>query len=367
MDDILIYTKTLEEHQALLAQVFTILSKNQLFIKKSKCSFAQTKLEYLSHVISGEGVATDPSKVVAIKVWPQPSTVKHVRALLGFAGFYRKFIANCETITRPLTDLLKKNVQFIWSSTSETAFQALKQALVEALVLALPNFQIPFKVNTDASGVVIGAVLSQAQHPIAFLSKALSPRAQALSTYEKECLALILAVEKWKQYLQHREFTIYTDHKSLTHLESQQLTNSIQHKAFCKLLGLQYKVKYKMGAANTVADALSRYPDPNEVLAMSVCTTRWLEIVVEIYLQDPKAKELLTQLSLASPDGHGYFLHDGIIKFQDRVWLGNHDEAKQAILLALHSSGVGGHSGFNATYHKVKALFSWPHLKQDVK
>ena len=91
---------------------------------------------------------------------------------------------------------------------------------------------------------------------------------------------------EWKPYLQHREFTIYTNHKSLTHLESQQLTNSIQHKAFCKLLGLQYKVKYKEGATNTVADALSRYPTNNEVMAVSVCTPHWLEIVVESYLED---------------------------------------------------------------------------------
>jgi hypothetical protein len=367
MDDILIYTSTLEQHKELLNKVFTILQDNKFYVKQSKCSFAQKKLQYLGHVISAEGVATDPSKIQAIKQWPVPNTVKQVRAFLGLAGYYRKFIANYGTISRPLTELLRKGTQFIWSSVTATAFQTLKKALVEAPVLALPNFQLPFEVHTDASGVGIGAVLSQLGHPIAYLSKALSSRAQTLSTYEKECLALIMAVEKWKQYLQHREFTIFTDHKSLIHLEAQQLTNSIQHKAFCKLLGMQYKVRYKQGTNNVVADALSRFPDNGELVAMSVSTPRWLEIVVESYLEDDQAKRLLTELSIVSPNNAGYSLHNGVIKHQDRIWLGNHAEAKKAILLALHDSGVGGHSGFNATYHKVKALFSWPNLKQDVK
>ena len=156
----------------------------------------------------------------------------------------------------------------MWSSVAETAFQTLKLALMAAPVLALPDFQVQFDIHTDASGVGIGAVLSQRGHPIAYLSKGLSSTAQSLSTYEKECLALILAVEKWKPYLQHKPFTIYTDHKSLTHLESQHLTNSIQHKAFCKLIGLQYQVKYKEGTTNIVANALSRCPTSDENCAI---------------------------------------------------------------------------------------------------
>lgn len=293
--------------------------------------------------------------------------VKQLRAFLGLAGYYRKFIANYGSISRPLTELLKKHVHFVWSPVAHSAFLALKEALISAPVLTFPDFKLPFELHTDASGTGIGAVLSQRGHPIAYLSKSPSPRAQALSTYEKECLALIMAVEKWKAYLQHREFTISTDHKSLTHMESQHLTNSIQHKAFCKLLGLQYIVKYKQGTANTVADALSRCTVNSGLAAISVSKPRWLEVVVESYLQDPEAKKLLTQLSISSPDSHGYSLHEGIIKYHDRIWLGNHIETKHAILLALHSSGVGGHSGFTATYHKVRSLFSWPNMKKDVK
>ena len=134
----------------------------------------------------------------------------------------------------------------------------MKQALISAPVLALPNFHKSFTVETDASSTGIGAVLSQDTHPVAYLSKALGPKAQALSTYEKECMALIMAITKWKPYLQHKEFTIATDHKSLIHLGEQKLHEGMQQKAFIKLLGLQYKILYKKGLENKATDALSR-------------------------------------------------------------------------------------------------------------
>lgn len=367
MDDILIYSPTLEEHKKHLQMVFHILQENKLFVKSTKCSFAQPQLEYLGHVISAAGVATDGSKIQAVQDWPTPTTLKQLRGFLGLSGYYRKFIQQYGTMSKPLTELLKKNTPFVWSPLVHTAFLALKQALIQAPVLALPDFSKPFTLHTDASGIGIGAVLSQNGHPIAYLSKTLNSRTQAYSTYEKECLALIMAVEKWKSYLQHQKFTIYTDHKSLIHLEEQQLTNSIQHKAFCKLLGLQYQVKYKQGTANGAADALSRKSQDQELSAVSISKPKWLEMVVESYASDPEAKKLLTQLSLKSPDDNDYSLHDGVIKYQDRIWLGNHHEAKQAILLALHARGIGGHSGITATYHKIKALFAWPNLKRDVK
>jgi hypothetical protein len=191
-----------------------------------------------------------------VQDWSQPTNVKQLRGFLVLSGYYKKFIQNYGTISKPLTELLKKNTPFIWTSMVNDAFLALKHALIEAPVLALPDFNKPFSIHTDASSVGIGVVLSQNCHPVAYLSKSLSPRTQAYSTYEKECLALIMAVEKWKSYLQHLPFVIYADHKSLIHLEEQQLTNNIKHKAFCKLLGLQYQVKYKQGTANAAADVL---------------------------------------------------------------------------------------------------------------
>lgn len=243
-------------------------------------------------------------------------------------------------MSRPLTDLLKKHSLFHWTASHQACFESLKQALISAPVLALPNFTKSFSIETDASSTGIGAVLTQQGHPVAYISKALGPRAQAMSTYEKECMALILAVTKWKSYLQHREFNILTDHKSLIHLGDQKLMEGMQQKAFIKLLGLQYKIIYKRVLDNTTADSLSRLQPAQhlEVLAISTATPRWLEIVTEGYQQDEATKQLLAELAIAGSNDKGFTLVDGIIKYKGRIWLGNHREAHQAILLVLHSS-----------------------------
>ena len=228
-----------------------------MFIKRNKCAFALTELEYLGHVISAKGVATDKHKIQAILEWPVPTNLKSLRGILGSTGYYRKYIAHCGVLAQPLTHLLKKGVLFQWGPAYQTAFEQLKQAMSSAPVLALPDFKFPFAVETDASNTGIGAVLLQAGHPVAYLSKALSSRNQTLSAYEKECLAILFAVEKWWPYLQHREFEIHTDHKSLLHLTEQRLHTPLQHKAFVKLMGLQFKLVYKKGINNAVADGLS--------------------------------------------------------------------------------------------------------------
>lgn len=156
----------------------------------------------------------------------------------------------------------------------QISFDNLKHALASALVLALPDFSTSFTIETDASSLGIGAILSQNGHPIAYISKALGPKAQAMSTYEKECMALILAVTKWKPYLQHKEFNILTDHRSLIHLGDQKLLEGMQQKAFIKLLGLQYKITYKKGLENKATDALSRQPKQPQLLAMSTSTPK---------------------------------------------------------------------------------------------
>jgi len=222
-----------------LQQVFNILNDHQLLLKRSKCSFAQQTLEYLGHIISGQGVATDPKKIEAVANWPPPSDTRQLRGFLDLSGYYRKFIKNYGILSRPLTDLLKKDALFNWTQQLQTCFDNLKQALILAPVLSLPNFHKSFTVETDASSTGIGAVLSQDTHPVAYLSKALGPKAQALSTYEKECMALILAITKWKPYLQHKEFTIVTDHKSLIHLGEQKLhEGKYATKSFHQVVGL---------------------------------------------------------------------------------------------------------------------------------
>jgi len=200
-DDILVFSPTYEQHLIDLRKVFELLQSEHWHIKLSKCRFAQQKLSYLGHIISSEGIATDPAKVEAIVTWPTPSNVSELRSFLGLAGFYRKFIRHFAVVAKPLTNLLKKGTYFIWTSDHQLAFDTLKQAMSSFPVLAIPDFTKPFAIETDASNNGVGAVLLQQGHPLAFISKPLGPRTQGLSTYEKEYMAILLAVEQWRSYL----------------------------------------------------------------------------------------------------------------------------------------------------------------------
>jgi len=196
-DDILVYSSSYEEHLLHLAQVFIWLGADKWCLKLTKCTFAQRSISYLGHIISANGLSTDPAKIKVISEWPQPANVKALRSYLGLAGYYRKFVRNFGIIAKPLTELLKKDVLFIWTSVHDSVFQALKSALCSSPVLALLDFSQPFHIETDACGYGVGAVLTQNGHPLAYISKVLSPRNQGLSVYEKEYLAILMAVDQW--------------------------------------------------------------------------------------------------------------------------------------------------------------------------
>ncbi|GMI68079.1 hypothetical protein HRI_000477200 [Hibiscus trionum] len=224
-------------------------------------------------MVSRVELAVDPAKVVAIRNWPTPTNVRGVRGFLGLAGYYRKFIRGFATIAAPLSDLLRQGEKFVWSSKTQQTFEALKECLCTAPVLSLPDFSKEFVVETDASGVGIGAVLHQGRQPIAFYSQKLSPRMQAASTYHREMFAVTQAVAKWRQYLLGRHFTIITDQRSLRELNQQIIQTSEQQKWLTKLIGYDFEIRYRPGKLNDVADVLSRdgvtaEPTP-EFLALS--------------------------------------------------------------------------------------------------
>ena len=322
LDDILIYSKTMADHIQHLQEVLEILRANQLYLKASKCSFGQNSLEYLGHIISAQGVATDPTKTQAMIQWPVPTTFIELRAFLGLTGYYRKFVKHYGIIAKPLTAILRHK-EFMWSDQAQQAFQTLKQAMTSTPVLALPDFQAQFTVETDACFDGVGAVLMQQGQPIAYLSKALSSKHQHLSIYEKEFLALILAVDKWRHYLQRQEFIILTDHKSLAYLAEQTLHSEMQKKAMTRLMGLQFKIKYRKGKENLAADALSRVAHMLAVQTVTKVQPQWIQEVLNSYTTDPHAQKLISQLSITSPDANGYSLHQGIIKLHDLIWIGS--------------------------------------------
>ncbi|CAN6474517.1 unnamed protein product [Victoria cruziana] len=220
-DDILIYSRDLDQHVIHIRTVLQILRDHNLYAKMTKCSFGQTSVGYLGHIVSKGG-------------------------------------------------LLRKGA-FAWNESALRAFERLKAAMLSAPVLALPDFSREFVVETDASEVGVGAVLSQEGHPIAFMSKALTHRARPLSTYEKELLAIVLAVDKWRPYLLGRHFTVRTDHSSLRYMMSQRVSTPTQQRWLAKLLGYDFTIEYKKGTENSAADALSRLPE--QVMTLSALTS----------------------------------------------------------------------------------------------
>jgi hypothetical protein len=220
---------------------------------------------------------------------------------LGLTGYYRNFVKGYGIWAQPLTTLLRAKT-FQWTTQAQQAFDNLKLAMTRTPVLALPDFQKQFTIETDACGEGIGAVLMQAGQPIAFLSKALGQKHKALSIYEKEFLALIMVVEKWRSYLQRQEFVILTDHKSLAYLSNQNLHSDMQRKAMTRLMGLQFKIVYRKGKENVAADALSRVAHLHAIQAVSMVKPAWVQDILHSYTTDSRAQQLLTELAVTSPN-----------------------------------------------------------------
>lgn len=256
----------------------------------SKCSFAQDQVEYFGHIISGRGAATDPTKIKAIQDWPIPQNITELRGFLGSAGYYGRFIKGYGVISRPLFNSLKKD-SFTWTPLQQEAFDTLKLTMTTTPVLALPDYSQPFILEADASGFGIGAVLMQQGRPLAYLSKALGPKAAATSTYDKEAMAILEAIKKWKHYFASSSLISRTDQQSLRYIQEQRVTEGIQHKLLIKLLGYNYTVEYKKGRQNRAADALSRKSDIH-LTAITLITPQWVEHVQKSYEHDDHCLQL---------------------------------------------------------------------------
>lgn len=237
--------------------MFQTLQQHSLFVKLSKCSFGLSEGDYLGHTVSGTGVVMDKIKVQAVLDWPRPTNLKHLRGFRGLTGYYRRFIKSYATLANPLTNLLKEDV-FQWSPEAEDSFQNLKQAITAAPVLALPAFMIPFILETDASGIGVGVVLSQRGHPIAYFSKTFAPRMQRQSTYTRELLAIADAIAKFRHYILGHKFIIRTDQKSLKSLLDQSLQTPEQQAWLHKFHGYDFKIEYKPHNDNIAVDSLCR-------------------------------------------------------------------------------------------------------------
>ena len=304
----------------------------------------------------------DASKVSCMVNWPTPQSIKEVRGFLGLTGYYRRFIRGYGSIAKPLTDLLKKGA-FQWGTVAQDAFDKLKQAMVTAPVLALPKFSEEFVVESDASHQGIGAILSQNGRPLAYFSKILSARHQALSVYEKEMLAILMAVKKWSSYLVGRHFKIKTDHQSLKFLLDQKTCTPAQQQWVIKMMGFDYEVVYRKGNTNTAADALSRKPH-GAVQAITFCQTELLDKIKKTWTTDPALVQLISKLQAGQLPTTKYVWHNDQLRRKGKLVVGDEPTLRLELLKLFHCSVTGGHSGSKQTMARIGNILYWKGLKK---
>lgn len=263
IDDILTFSKVFEAHLQHLRVLLEKLKEANIKVKTSKCKIACEDMVFLGYKISNNGISIDESRIQALKSYTRPQKAKQVKQFLGLTGFYRHFIQNYADIADPLNKLMGKNVKFIWTDKCETAFRTLIKALSEKPILAFPDFERQFYLCTDASNTGIGAVLGQRddygfEKAIYYSSRALQKSERNYSTIEKELLAIVSAVEKFKYYLYGKKFTIITDHNPLVYLNNVTLSSERLTRWRLKLAEYNFEIVYRKGQANANADALSR-------------------------------------------------------------------------------------------------------------
>ena len=301
LDDLIIFSRTFEEHVDRLQQVFRCLRDNNLKLSPKKCSFFMEKVKYVGHIVSRAGIEPDPDKVDKVINWPTPTTPDQVRQFLGFVGYYRRFIKDFSKISRPLSDVMppltkksRKNSKipesWHWGEKQQQAFDHLKQLLSQPPILGYPDCSAPFEIHTDASLQGLGAILYQTQNNqkrvIAYASRGLTKSEKNYPIHKLEFLALKWSVtEKFKDYLQGNQFTVYTDNNPLTYVLSTAHLDATSHRWIAALASYNFSIIYKPGKNNIDADILSRYPDQIETIAKdsvkSICNATHTSAIAE--------------------------------------------------------------------------------------
>lgn len=267
LDDIIIIGYNLENHLDNVSKILKRLSDFNLKVQLDKCEFLKTETEFLGHVITPNGIKTNPDKIKKILEWELPNSQKQIKQFLGLTGYYRRFIKDYSKVTKPLTKYLKKGTEINMNDQEyNESFSKLKKIIASDQVLAYPDFELPFILTTDASNYALGAVLSQKQEglerPIAFASRTLNNTETKYCTTEKEALAIMWAINKFRPYLVGNKFTLITDHKPLIYIKNSKKNLKLINWSL-ELENYDYDVAYRPGKTNVVADALSRKIDLN--------------------------------------------------------------------------------------------------------
>lgn len=419
LDDIIVFGRTFQEHLARLDEVLVKLQQANLKIKPSKCNLFSTQVHYLGHVISAEGVMADPAKVAAVREWPVPRNQTEVQSFVGLASYYRRFVKGFADIARPLHQLAKKGKRFQWTEDCQRAFDQLKASLITAPVLAYPDPNKTFILDTDASDVGIGAVLSQEwgghERVVAYASRALTKQERKYATTKKELLSMVMFTKHFKHYLLGKEFVLRTDHNSLRWLHNFQGLEGQLARWVEQLANFQYKIVHRPGKLHANADALSRLPafgdggGQGQELPASKETSKEISkvcAVQEIPHGPPREAREIDELAQAQMDDRElrqiidckkqadecHMPDDPELHKYAPVWSQLHvqgsrlvrippahsDAASQTqvvlpcslipkVLAQLHNDATGGHLGVHKLQGKVKDRFYWPGWFGDVK
>ena len=365
IDDILIFSKTEDEHLQHLETVMRTLKEQTLYLKLSKCSFGLPEVDFLGHVVSAEGIKVDKAKTAAVRDWPRPTCAQDVRQFLGLAGYYRKFVRHYSDITAPLTDLTKSDYAWRWREhVEQKAFDATKEALSNPPVLAFPDPTKAYQLYTDSSEFAQGATLLQDQggglQPIAYYSHKLIKAERNYGAGELELLAVVRALKEFRPYLEGAEFSVCTDHANLRYVHTQ-LPPSKRYTRWLEFLQqFAAKITYIKGSHN-LADALSRRPDYANLNITEVVTRGLLDQIKEGYNYDPSYKDANFTRRLRKDEDTGLWY------YHDRIAVPDHKAARLRILRECHDVPTAGHMGVDKTFASTVRRFWWPRQYRVVK
>ena len=392
-DDVLGHSKTFSSHLIILRKIFECLRAANLKLKPSKCRFAFSKVEFLGHTVSKQGVQPNNKNTATVKNFPTPSSIKNVRTFLGMCTYYRRFIQNFSSIAAPLYKLLKQGAKFEWTDLQEHAFQCLKQKLTEKPILRFADFNEEFILSTDASNNGLGYTLSQKiegkEHVVLYGSRQFTDTEKKYSTTEKEALAIVVAVKKCHPYLFGQKFTIVTDHQPLKWLiNAKEPTGRLARWAMT-LSTYDFSIIYRPGSKNGVADALSRIPDANRnIVEKKIAVTKvdhssinMNELKKQQRAEEPLRKIILqledlnSQTKESKDELDDFKLVDGILYHLPKKATNRDPQQLQLvlpksyhndILFWAHDHPIGGHFGLEKTLDKIKKRYYWPHQYTDV-
>ncbi|KAL2086105.1 hypothetical protein ACEWY4_017164 [Coilia grayii] len=363
IDDILIYSRNVAEHRHHVSLVLRKLREHHLFLKAEKCVFHKHQVQFLGYHISPQGVKMDQGKVDAVLNWPTPTTIKELQRLLGFANFYRRFIRNYSMLIAPLTNLLRAKPKTLqWSTEADQALANLKVSFSSAPLLTLPNPTKPFIVEVDASTTGAGAVLSQESgspsrlHPCAFFSRKFSPAEQNYDIGNRELLAVKLALEEWRHWLEGAQhpFRVLTDHKNLAYLREAKRLNPRQARWALFFTRFNFILSYRPGSKNVVADALSRVQGGADTPKSiePILPTHLIVSPIQWALDDRITQAITQEPAPPETPAHRLYVPTGL---------------RQEVLATLHTSLGTGHPGANQTLTLIRDRYWWPGMARDVQ